>query len=125
MESRDAVATAITGVVLDYFEGWFQGDTQRMRGAIHPQLAKRTLADGGTAAHLSHTTAARMLELTTAGDGIDEDPGGDRGIEIEVIDVHANIAAVVVRSTVYREYLHLVDTADEGWRIVNAVWHAT
>jgi hypothetical protein len=28
---------------------------------------------------------------------------------------------VVVRSNVYREYLHLGRT-DEGWKIVNALW---
>jgi hypothetical protein len=36
-------------------------------------------------------------------------------------DVHENIASLTVRSAVYREYLHLVRTA-EGWRIANALW---
>jgi hypothetical protein len=30
----------------------------------------------------------------------------------------------VVDSDVYREYVHLVRT-DDGWRIVNALWHST
>jgi len=34
---------AIVGTVLDYFEGWFQGDAIRMERALHPELAKRCL----------------------------------------------------------------------------------
>ena len=32
---------AITGTVLDYFEGWFDGDVARMERALHPNLVKR------------------------------------------------------------------------------------
>ena len=44
--------------------------------------------------------------------------------DIDVEDVHEDIASVTVRSAVYREYLHLVRTA-EGWRIANALWQPT
>ncbi len=62
-----------------------------------------------------------MIALHRRGEGLKLDPGGDRGIDIEVTDVHGNVASVTVRSTLYREYLHLVRTA-EGWKIVNALW---
>src|SRR5207247_1980950 len=51
-EGREAVASetstepdrsAVTKVVLDYFEGWFEGDAARMKRALHPELAKRSL----------------------------------------------------------------------------------
>jgi hypothetical protein len=38
--------------------------------------------------------------------------------------VYGSIASVVVRSPVYREYLHLVRT-DDGWKILNALWDWT
>ena len=47
-----------------------------------------------------------------------------RRIDVTVVDVHGNIASAVVDSDVYREYLHLVRT-DDGWKIVNALWHST
>jgi Putative lumazine-binding len=50
--------------------------------------------------------------------------GGDRRIDVEVVDLHGNIASVVVRSPLYRESLHLVRTED-GWKIVNALWHSS
>ena len=36
--------TAVIGVVLDYFEGWFSGDAARMERALHPELCKRSFA---------------------------------------------------------------------------------
>ena len=124
MADADGVEAAVTAVVLDYFEGWFDGDVDRMQRALHPRLAKRTLDDDASQADLRTTTAQRMVELTAAAAGKDEDPGGQRNIHVEVVDHHANIASVVVESPVYREYLHLVQ-ADGTWKIVNALWHAT
>src|SRR5205807_5731149 len=34
-------ARAIERTLLDYFEGWFDGDAARMKRALHPELAKR------------------------------------------------------------------------------------
>ena len=65
-----------------------------------------------------------MVEWTVEGEGKSLDPGGERHIDVEVVDFYENIASVVVRSPVYREYLHLVRTED-GWKIANAVWHFT
>ena len=109
----------IRRVVLDYFDGWFDGDVERMRRVLHPELAKRSLRDES----LRTLTAERMLELTAAGEGPREDPG-DRRIDVKVEDVHGTIANATVRSAVYREYLQLVRTS-EGWKIVNALWDNT
>jgi hypothetical protein len=107
---------AVVSTVLDYFEGWFDGDAARMERALHPDLAKRALATDGRT--LDETTAEWMIDAT--GRGADRDPG-DRGIEVEVEDIHGTIANATVRSSVYREYVHLV-RMPEGWRIVNALW---
>jgi hypothetical protein len=45
-------------------------------------------------------------------------------IEVEVVEIYGDIATAIVRSTVYREYLHLVRTAG-GWQIANALWQRT
>jgi hypothetical protein len=50
-----------------------------------------------------------------------EQTEGTVHIRVEVVDVYDTIAAVVVRSAVYREYLHLVRTS-AGWKIANALW---
>jgi hypothetical protein len=108
---------AVVATVLDYFEGWFDGDVERMDRALHPALVKRSFELKRT------TTKEQMLTWTGEGEGKAEDPG-ERRIEVEVADLHLNIASAVVRSAVYREYVHLVRT-DEGWKIVNAFWQLT
>jgi hypothetical protein len=110
---------AIVACALDYFEGWFDGDPARMRRALHPELAKRSPDGDG----LDQVTAGEMIEWTEAGAGRKRDPG-ERRIDVRVVEVHGDIATAVVDSNVYREYLHLVRTAD-GWKIANALWAFT
>jgi hypothetical protein len=107
---------AIKATVLDYFEGWFEGDVTRMERALHPGLAKRSPADIGR----DEDTARTMIEATAKGLGKSRDPG-TRQIDVHVVEVYKAIATVVVHSNVYREYLHLIRTGEQ-WKIVNALW---
>jgi Putative lumazine-binding len=111
----------IVQAALDYFEGWFDGDVERMDRALHPDLVKRS-PGAQQAASLGITTKERMLELTAAGEGADD--GRDRSLDVVIEDVYGDIASVTVRSAVYHEYLHLVRTSD-GWKIANALWRPT
>jgi hypothetical protein len=108
---------AVVATVLDYFEGWFDGDPVRMERALHPELAKRPADVPGS---LGTLTAHEMIDATAAGIGRTRDVP-DRQIEVTIVDLSGDIASAVVRSAVYREYLHLVRTP-EGWKIANALW---
>jgi hypothetical protein len=120
-EATTAEETAVVEAVLDYFEGWFDGDATRMERALHAGLAKRSLEDDGRS--LDETTAEWMIDATRRGLGKQRDPG-DRRIEVEVEDLYGQIASVTVRSAVYREYVQLAQTKD-GWKIVNTLWQWT
>jgi ketosteroid isomerase-like protein len=109
-----AETEAITQTVLDYFEGWFDGDTARMERALHPDLAKRQAGE-----QLGTLTTPRMVELTAQGAGAEDRRDGR--VDIAVHDVYKDAATVTVRSATYHEYLHLVRTSG-GWRIANALW---
>jgi hypothetical protein len=116
---------AVVACTLDYFNGWFDGDSQRMDRVLHPALAKRSLRQvDADSDELRTVTKDQMVVWTAEGEGKSADPGGDRELDVEVVDLYGNIASVLVRSPVYREYLHLVRT-DDGWRIANALWHFT
>jgi hypothetical protein len=92
-----------------------------MERALHRDLVKRSPGND-QASSLGITTAARMIELTSAGEG--RAVGEDRSIEVEILDVYEDIATVAVCSAPYHEYLHLVRTRD-GWKIANALWRPT
>lgn len=108
---------AIVQTVLDYFEGWFEGDAARMERALHPDLAKRRSGE-----ELGTTTKQHMVELTEGGEGNQD--AADGRIDIEVHDVYKDMASATVHTATYHEYVHLVRTA-EGWRIANALWQLT
>jgi hypothetical protein len=117
VNDRDAViATA-----LDYFEGWYDGDVVRVDHALHAALVKRSVDQVRSDAP-SITTKDRILELVRAGAGV-EDKTNDP-IEVSVADIHHDVAAAVVRSAQYREYLQLVRTP-QGWKIAGALWQLT
>lgn len=114
-------ASAVRATALDYFEGWYDGDVERMRRALHPNLAKRSWAQDPEAMPvLRTTTAEQMVWFTEQGNGRTSDPSR-RDLSVDVVEVSAGIATVVVHSYMYVEYLHLAATR-EGWRIVNALW---
>jgi ketosteroid isomerase-like protein len=121
VETMSSDTESITRAVLDYFEGWFDGDSARMERALHHDLVKRSPGDD-QASSLGITTAEQMVEWTKLGAG--KPDATDRRIEVEVQDVYEDIASVLVRSAPYHEYLHLVRTRD-GWKIANALWRPT
>jgi len=115
-------AGAIRHCVLDYFEGWFDGDVARMGRALDPALAKHALGqDRDQTGDLDLTTRDEMIELTARGAGRMRDVP-DRAIRIDIAGVYGNMASVIVHSTIYVEYALLLRTRD-GWRITDTVWH--
>jgi hypothetical protein len=114
-------AAEIERCLLDYFDGWFDGDPARMDRALHPGLAKHAIGqDASRSDRLDVTTKDEMVEATREGLGIQRDLP-DRGIRIDIAAVSGDIASAVVHSSVYVEYALLARTAD-GWRITGTLW---
>jgi hypothetical protein len=112
---------AIRACLLDYFDGWFDGDADRMDRALHPGLAKHALNQDATrSGTLDVTTKDEMVEATRLGRGKQRDTP-DRGILIDILGVSGDIACASVHSTVYVEYALLARTSD-GWRITGTLW---
>lgn len=112
---------AIRTCILDYFEGWFDGDVVRMDRALHPGLAKHSLDHGRTASNaLDLTTKKEMIEATRRGVGRTRDVP-DRNIRVEIAAISGNIACAIAHSAVYVEFLLLART-EQGWQITGALW---
>ena len=114
-------AAAIERCLLDYFEGWFDGDAVRMERALHPGLAKHALGQDATRSdRLDVTTRDEMVGATRQGQGRRRDVT-DRAIRIEIASVSGDIASAIVHSAVYVEFALLARTSD-GWRITSTLW---
>jgi hypothetical protein len=119
MHGRASDERAIRDVARAYLESWLDGDVQRMRGALHPMLAKRGLDYDASFAPVAvhHLDTEYMVE--SAGRG----PRGQfaRTCEITILDLADNVASVKVVSEPFIDYLHLVKL-DGRWSIVNALY---
>lgn len=112
---------AIKATALDYAEGWYEGNAERMARALHPELAKRIVRVGpdGKAA-LDQMGASRLVAMARAGAGKNTPPA-QRLAEVTVFDVFGNAATVKVSMSGWIDYLH-VGKVDGRWVIVNVLW---
>jgi hypothetical protein len=108
----------IERAILDYANGWYDGDTGRMRRALHPDLAKRIMKEDGAA--VSHMTADQLIAITNKRAG-KKTPKSERVAKISHVDMLGSAAMAKLEMKDWVDYLHLVKTRD-GWKIVNVLW---
>ena len=112
---------AVRAAVLDYVEGWFDGNAERMERALHPELVKRCRGiEGDDPDALETLTCREMVDATAEGVGRAED-ADDRQIAVEITFLSDDIASATCLCHRYVDLLHLI-RMPEGWRIVNAAW---
>jgi hypothetical protein len=113
---------AIRQTALDYVEGWYQADAERMRRCLHPSLVKRALKkDSPTGRrYLNYLTREEMVVATEDGGGthvaIDQ-----QVYTVTLLDVCGEIASVRADSPDWVDYLHVVKL-DGGWVIANVLY---
>lgn len=114
-------SAAVRQTALDYIEGWYAGDASRMERAVHSELVKRIVTrDAGGTSWLSQVGASSMVRATRAGAGTDLPPER-RTIDVRILDLYGDVAAVRVLSTKLIDYMQLARW-DGRWRIVNVLW---
>jgi hypothetical protein len=111
----------IKQAALDYIEGWYDGNAERMERALHPDLAKRiinTTAQGRNM--LGHQSAMTLVQNTRRGGG-KETPIDQRRTDVRILDVFRNTASVRVDAGTWIDYLHIARW-NGRWVIVNVLW---
>ena len=112
---------AIERTVRDYIDGWYEGNSERMARALHPDLMKRAampLANGRFV--LETASANAMIELTKAGLGKQRARPGQVN-DVVVLDIAGDMASAKSVSPDYIDLLHVLRINGE-WRIVNVLW---
>jgi hypothetical protein len=114
-------AAAIKQTALDYIEGWYEGNAERMERAVHPELAKRivqTNAQGRS--RLDQMSAMTLVMGTRRGGGKDTPPEKQQK-DVTILDVYENAASVKVVASEWIDYLHMAKFGGR-WVIVNVLW---
>ena len=118
--SADTVA--IRAAALDYAEGWYEGNPNRMERALHPELVKRiVVSDTATGRSvLQNMGASALVNGTRHGYG-KETPKERRQKEVTVLDIFGNAASAKAEMADWVDYMQLAKV-DGRWLIVNVLW---
>lgn len=119
----DGEKEAITKAIMDYAEGWYEGDAARMENCLHPDLAKRVMqvdAKSGES-KLVGMDAAKLIEYTKAGYG-KSTPKDKQKKDVTILDVYGNAATAKLGMAGWIDYMHLARQDDGKWLIVNVLW---
>ena len=120
--ARSAEEAAIRATVLDYVQGWYDGDAARMERALHPELAKRIVRTDATSgkSRLDQMSAMTLVQYTRSGGG-KKTPAAERQQDVQVLDVFENAASARATMSGWVDYLHLAKV-DGQWKIINVLW---
>ena len=117
----DAEKAAIRQTALDYIEGWYEGDAERMQRALHPDLAKRIVRSNRQGnSRLEQMGATQLVEGTRVGFGKNT-PKDKQQKDVTILDVYENAASVKIVAADWIDYLHIAKF-DGRWVIVNVLW---
>jgi len=117
-----ADSAGIRATALDYIDGWWSGDENRMAAALHPELVKRIRgADATGAREWIDQQGASRLVLGTGRGGGRETPAANRRSDVRILDIFQNAASVRVDAGTWVDYLHLIRWKGR-WVILNVLW---
>ena len=112
---------AIKQTALDYIEGWYEGNAERMERALHPELAKRIVRTNQEGYSRLDQMSAMSLVLGTRGGGGKQTPKEKQQKDVTILDVFENAASVKIVASDWIDYLH-VAKSNGRWVIVNVLW---
>ncbi len=112
---------AIKRAALDYAEGWYEANPEKMERALHPDLAKRVVrADPRTKRQkLEHMSALTLIQYTRRRAGRPKPEKQQK--DVTILDVYGNTACVKLVMNGWIDYLH-VARINGQWKIVNVLW---
>jgi len=113
---------AIRQTALDYIEGWYEGNAERMERALHPELAKRIVRTDpkNNRSNLGQMSAMTLVQYTRSGGG-KQTPKEKQLKDVTILDVYENAASVKVVASDWIDFLHMAKW-NGRWVIVNVLW---
>jgi hypothetical protein len=117
----DADREAIKRTALNYAEGWYEGNAEKMESALSPDLAKRIARtnDKGQSS-LGQMTAMTLVQYTRAGEGKNT-PKEEQQKEVTILDITGGAAVVKCEMRDWVDYMH-IGKMNGKWVIINVLW---
>ncbi len=117
----DADREGVKRAALDYAESFYEGNGEKMEGALSPDLAKRianTNAQGRSG--LGHMSAMTLVQIIRTGSGKNT-PKDEQIKNVTILDMMVNSATVKLEMRDWVDYMHIAKMNGK-WVIVNVLW---
>lgn len=117
----DADREAIKRTALNYAEGWYEGNAEKMERSLSPDLAKRIARtnDKGQSS-LGQMTAMTLVQFTRDGSG-KATPKEEQQKDVTILDITGGAATVKCEMRDWVDYMHIAKMNGK-WVIVNVLW---
>ncbi|MFN8653988.1 MAG: nuclear transport factor 2 family protein [Gemmatimonadales bacterium] len=117
-----ADSAGIRSAALDYAEGWFEGNADRMTRAVSPELVKRIVVrDTASGKDMIQGMGSTVLVNSTRRGFGKATPADKQQKEVKIFDIYRGAAVAKVTMTDWIDYLQLA-RIDGRWVIVNVLW---
>jgi hypothetical protein len=117
----EADKTGIKEAALDYAEGWYEGNAERMERALHPDLAKRIARkDDKGNSRLENMGAMTLVQVTRRGFG-KQTPKEEQQKDVTILDSMESSAVVKLVMRDWVDYMQMAKI-NNRWVIVNVLW---
>ncbi|MEO7658006.1 MAG: nuclear transport factor 2 family protein [Pyrinomonadaceae bacterium] len=117
----DADRDAIKRTALNYAEGWYEGNADKMESALSPDLAKRIARTNEKGqSSLGQMTALTLIQSTRGGFG-KQTPKDEQQKDVTILDIFGGAATVKLEMLGWVDYMHIAKMNGK-WVIVNVLW---
>jgi len=117
----DADREAIKATALDYIEGWYEGNADRMERALSADLAKRIVRTNDKGQSMLQQMSAMGLVQGVKRGGGKGTPTDKQQKDVSIQYVFGNAASVKIVASDWIDYLHMAKF-NGRWIIVNVLW---
>lgn len=118
---QDPEREAIKRTALNYAEGWYEGNADKMESSLHPDLAKRIVRtnDKGQSG-LGQMSAMSLVQGTRVGSG-KQTPAAEQQKDVTILDMLGGAATVKLEMRDWVDYMH-IGKFNGKWVIINVLW---
>ena len=112
---------AIKRTALNYAEGWYEGDAEKMESALSPDLAKRIVRTNPEGQGMVNQMTALSLVQGTRGGFGKKTPKAEQQKDVTILDVLGNAATVKLEMRDWVDYMH-IGKVNGKWVVINVLW---
>jgi hypothetical protein len=117
----DADRDAIKRTALNYAEGWYEGNADKMESSLHPDLAKRIVRTNERGqSRVDPMSALALVQGTRSGFG-KQTAKEEQQKDVTILDITGGAATVKLEMRDWVDYMH-IGKVNGKWLIVNVLW---